>query len=206
MKRHAFLIGSCLSTTAAFLLMTAQPCHGASLLFTAQLSGEAEAPPVATPGAGWTAVTYDSIAQTLRVQVEFSDLLAPVTAAHIHAPTAVPGAGTIGVATQVPSFLGFPHGVSAGSYDMTFNLKSSASFNPAFVTNQGGGDPAGAEAALIAALLEGRAYLNIHTTLHPAGEIRGFLTRSVPEPATGLASALAMLLGLAGMEIRRRRS
>jgi hypothetical protein len=38
-----------------------------------------------------------------------------------------------------------------------------------------GGTTAGAEAALLAGLEAGQAYLNIHTTMFPGGEIRGFL-------------------------------
>jgi hypothetical protein len=194
------LFNACLSAAAALLLVPASGAQGAGLVFTSPLS--AETTDVITTGTGFTTVTYDSVAQTLRVQATFSDLLAPTTVAHIHAPTAVPGAGTAGVATPVPTFPGFPAGVTAGTYDATFDMSLSSSYNPAFLTNQGG-TAAAAEAALVAALLEGRAYLNIHTTLHPGGEIRGFLVRSVPEPGTGLASAL-VLLGLAGLTARRR--
>jgi hypothetical protein len=63
-----------------------------------------------------------------------------------------------------------------------------SSYNPAYVTANGG-TTASAEAALAAAMAAGEAYLNIHTTVVPGGEIRGFLTL-VPEPSG------AALLGL----------
>ena len=37
-----------------------------------------------------------------------------------------------------------------------------------------------AEAALLQALAEGRAYFNVHSDTYPGGEIRGFLTNSIP--------------------------
>jgi hypothetical protein len=52
---------------------------------------------------------------------------------------------------------------------------------------------AGAEAALIAGLLDGNAYSNIHNTTFGGGEIRGLL--AAPEPAT-LAFFASGLLGL----------
>jgi MYXO-CTERM domain-containing protein len=202
MMKTGFLSLS-LCVTVSLLLLATPSAQSASLVFTANLSGAAENPPVASPGTGFATVTHNSLLHTLRVQATFSDLIGPTTVAHIHAPVEAPG--NVGVATQVPTFPGFPAGVTAGTYDMTFDMTLASSFNPAFLTNFGGGDPAGAEAALVAALLEGRAYLNIHTTLHPGGEIRGFLVRSVPEPGTGLASAL-VLLGLAGLTRLRRRT
>jgi hypothetical protein len=49
-----------------------------------------------------------------------------------------------------------------------------SSYNPSYVTNNGG-TTASAFAALRAAITAGKAYLNIHSTMFPGGEIRGFL-------------------------------
>jgi hypothetical protein len=50
------------------------------------------------------------------------------------------------------------------------------SYNPAFVTANGG-TAASAEATLFTGIMAGHAYLNIHTTMFPGGEIEGFLKR-----------------------------
>ena len=86
----------------------------------------------------------------------------------------LPVTGTAGVATTLPTFPGFPSGVTAGTYDQTFNMLLASSYNPSYVTNNGG-TPASAFAALRAAISAGKAYLNIHSTMFPGGEIRGFL-------------------------------
>jgi hypothetical protein len=103
--------------------------------------------------------------------------------AHIHCCLAsLFAAGTnVGVATTVPAFPGFPLGVTSGTYDHVLDLTSASSYNPAFVTMQGGTVVA-AEAALINGIETGKTYLNIHTTNFPGGEIRGFLVAS-PTPA-----------------------
>ena len=60
-----------------------------------------------------------------------------------------------------------------------------------------GGNVDAAEAALLNALNDGTAYINIHTSQFPGGEIRGFfaLTATVPEPSTWAM----MMLGFAGL-------
>jgi hypothetical protein len=168
--------------------------HAALIPYSAALGPE---PPAVSSGTGTVMLTFDDVAFSLRIQTTFTGLTTGVTVAHIHCCNAVPFSGTSGVAIVTPSLTNFPTGATFGSYDRTFDLTDPASFNPAFVTANGG-TAAGARAALIGALNSGRAYLNIHTTRFPAGEIRGF---PVPEPAT-LALAAT---GFAGLLLARRR-
>jgi len=143
-------------------------------IYWVSLSGPAEVPANNSPGTGKATITIDAVANTMRVQVTFSGLVAGVTASHIHSATAVPGSGTAGVATTLPTFAGFPSGVTGGTYDQTFNMLLASSYNPSFVTANGG-TPASAWTALRAGISAGRAYLNIHSTTFSGGEIRGFL-------------------------------
>jgi hypothetical protein len=189
-----------LAVLSFVMLGTAPSSYADTFTFTTSLSGPAESPPVPSPGVGSAVVTYDDALHLLRVQVTFSGLVAVTTASHIHSATAVPGAGNAGVATQVPSFAGFPLGVTSGSMDNTFDLTLASSWNPAFIAANGG-TPGTAEAALFMGMIEGRAYLNIHTSEFPGGEIRGFL-EPVPEPAT----LLLLGSGLVGIVARLRRS
>lgn len=168
------------------------------LQFAGTLLGANENPAKATPAIGSAIVTWDSTANTLEVNVSFTGLTAPATNAHIHCCVAPPG--NTGVATTTPTFPGFPTATS-GTYDQTFDLGSLSSFNAAFVTANGG-TPAGAAAALTAGLLAGQAYLNIHDTPNPGGEVRAFLVQT-PEPASA-ALASAALLGLWLLKRRAR--
>lgn len=193
------------STTRALLavlaaLSLASVAQAAPIMYGASLDGPSEAPPNASPGTGASIAVYDPIAKTLRVQFSFSGLIGTTTAAHIHGPTVTPGTGTAGVMTPTPFFPGMPIGVTSGSYDQTFDLTQAASYNPAFVTANGG-TAAGAEAALAAALADGKAYLNIHTSVFGGGEIRGFYA-VVPEPS----SLFLLSLGAVAVIRRRRRA
>jgi hypothetical protein len=120
---------------------------------------------------GTGTVTYDVAAHTMKVDVTFTGLTTPNTAAHIHCCVASPG--NIGVATTVPTFTGFPGGVTSGTYSHTFDMTLASSYNPAFVSAEG--SVANAEAALLAGLQAGTAYLNIHSMMFGGGEMRGFL-------------------------------
>ena len=171
---------------------------------TIQFSGTLGPEVMGATGSGTALVTYDSTAHTLVVSFNFSGLSGPTTVAHIHCCVNPPG--TVGVATYPGTFPGFPTGVTSGSYTSPtpIDLLSTASYTSAFLTNFGGGTAAGAEAALIAGLQAGRAYLNVHTSAFPGGEIRDFLSE-VPEPGSA-ALCGGMLAGLAAVVLRRRKS
>lgn len=168
---------------------------------TGTFSGRSEVPPNDSTGMGSASVVYGVAGpHALQVSASFSDLLSPVTAAHIHCCT--PIGGNAIVATPLPIFPGFPMGVRSGTYNRTFDLSLVSSFNPAFI-DANGGTVAAAEQALVEGLMANRAYFNIHSDLFPAGEIRANLLM-VPEPST-YALLLAGLVVVAGAARRRRR-
>ena len=169
--------------------LSAASAQATIITYTATLNGASESPPNASPGTGTAQVDWDTVLNTMRVRATFSGLLGTTTASHIHAATAAPGTGTAGVATQTPSFVGFPLGVTAGAFDNTLDMTVAGSYNAAYITANGG-TPLTAMAALFSALNAGTAYLNIHSTFAGGGEIRGFL-QQVPARAPRSCSASA---------------
>jgi hypothetical protein len=194
-------LGIALATLA--LVGVAAPARAGTIVYLANLDGPSEDPPVASPGTGFARLTIDDLANTFRIEAWFSGLVAGTTVAHIHGPTAAPLAGNAGVMTPVPSFPGFPVGVTSGTYDATFSMTELSTWRPAFVTANGG-TAAGAAAAFLAAVADGKAYLNIHTTQFPGGEIRGFF-QPVPEPSSLILGSLAVV-GLTAFRLGRRTS
>lgn len=197
------------AVTLVAAVVLCAPARAAVHTYSVLLTGPSEFPVNASPGTGSGSVIYDDIAHTLGLDVDFSGLTGNTTASHLHAPTASSGLGgeaqasaamNAGVATTTPSLVGFPLGVTSGSLSNTLDLTLAGSWNPAYVTANGG-TTAVAESALAAALAAGKSYWNIHTNLFPGGEIRGFPTL-VPEPATVLLFGLGALL-LGGITRRR---
>src|ERR1041385_1507789 len=126
--------------------------------YQAFLSGPNESPANASPGTGFATLDYNNILHTMHLHVTFSGLTGTTTASHIHAATPSPFSGTAGVATTTPTFAGFPLGVTSGTYDNTLDLTLASSYNPSYVTANGG-TTASAELALTSAIAAGEAYL-----------------------------------------------
>lgn len=165
-------------------------------MFRAVGVGALESPPNASPGWG---ITQVEIAGTkLLIDSRFQDLLGTTTEAHIHCCTSTAFTGNTGIA--VP-FTDFPTGVHAGHYSMALDLSKDTSFSSGFLSANGG-TAATAFSALTTAMNAHEAYVNIHSSENPNGEIRGWLVAApIPEPASW-----AMLgVGLAGLGFMARR-
>src|SRR5947209_1697889 len=137
------------SLLLALLMLWATAAQATPITYQVFLSGPNESPANASPGTGFATVVIDTAANLLSIDMSFSGLLGTTTASHIHCCTAAPESGTAIVATQTPTFTGFPLGVQAGTYSHTFDLSLASSYNGAFITASGG-TVAAAEAALAA--------------------------------------------------------
>ena len=165
--------------------------------YRAVSSGALESPPNASPGT--SLVTIDLGGKDMLVDLPVRDLDGTTTGAHIHCCTSTAFTGTAPVA--VP-FQDFPMDVHAGTYSNAIPLGDAASYDPAFVSAHGG-TAQGAASALVDAINANEAYVNIHTSLYPDGEIRGWLVAAPPVPETAEWSMLAV--GLAGLMWMSRR-
>ena len=166
---------ACLLMFAVAFALASSSAHAATV-FTATLLGSNETPPNASTATGTALLTLSG--DTLSVTETFSGLVGgAASAAHIHCCDP-PGIAAI-VAVPFTASSGFPIGATSGTYANTFDLTLAATYNPVFITNNGG-TVSSAEAVLIAGLDSGLAYVNIHDAEFPSGEIRGQLRDPAP--------------------------
>lgn len=143
----------------------------AQTVFIAELTSEAENPPAASQATGSALVVFDPTFQTMRVRTTFNGLTTPTVDGHIHccAPTTANAGVAVGFRPT-----GFPLGVTSGQYDASFDLNAVGIYGGGFLAANGG-TAATARTALINGTQSGLAYVNVHTTRFPGGEIRGQL-------------------------------
>jgi hypothetical protein len=118
----------------------------APIAFTVPLTGAQEVPPVQTSGSSTANLTYDPQTRVVTWSITYNDLSSPATMAHFHGPA--------GPGKNAPVVI--------------------------WLTKQGGGpvpNPITGQTKLTPAqaqqFMAGEWYVNVHTTAHPAGEIRG---------------------------------
>ena len=160
--------------TAAFAL----PAAAEEIKFMADLSGEAQVPPVETEGTGMADVTVDTEAMTVTWMVTYQDLTGEPVAAHFHGPateeeTAPPvidltadmeasASATAAASTTV---------TSDGETQTETSTDTSTTEDPVPQDITEGSSEITEEQ--LEQLRDGLWYVNVHTEMHPDGEIRG---------------------------------
>ena len=173
MKKLAFLVLIVLCFSVA-LVASGDDAN----TFKASLRGINETPgPVATQASGSFSATLSSDGATLSYTVTYANLNAPVTQSHIHfglskeqggimiwlcqtaaAPAPVPATGPV-VPTCPDTTSGTVHGTVSAAHVVGPNSQ--------------GITPGADFAKVVQAMREGAAYVNVHSTRSPIGEIRG---------------------------------
>lgn len=134
--------------------------------FETVLRGREEVPAILTPGSGTFRATLNADGTALDFELTYENLVAPATVAHLHFAQA-------GVNGPIFAFLcggdGMP-ACPAGGGTVTGTITAA---NIRGVPEQGlaEGDFEGA----LTIMRQGVAYVNVHSTTFPAGEIRGQL-------------------------------
>jgi hypothetical protein len=120
------------------------PALAAPISFQVALTGAKEVPPVETSGKGTADITYDQATRAVNWTITYSGLTSPVTMAHFHHAAA----GKNGPVQVWLTKKGAP---------VKSPITGSATLTPQQAEEFMGGD----------------WYINVHTTDHPAGAIRG---------------------------------
>jgi Cu/Zn superoxide dismutase len=135
------------------MLATVSAAYADNLKFEAELSGAQEVPPVMTEGVG--EAKFESDGMSVDFELKWADLTTSAFAAHIHC-------GVTGMNGPVGVTLFSGAGGTEGEVTGGFTAPDAG--------NGCGWDDL---ADVLGAMATGAAYVNVHTTQHPGGEIRG---------------------------------
>ena len=150
-------------------LLVTTPAHAVQTTIEVDIDGAQAG--IASPGTGSATVIIDDVANTLFVSLTYQGLLYPTVDAHIHCCAPPLGSAPV-IIPFVPPFV---LGDVQGSFENTFAITDEQEMQ----------------------LLSGQSYINIHTSVFQAGEIRGNILPT-PEPSTFAAIAV----GLAALSVR----
>jgi hypothetical protein len=177
------------------------------LEFTADMSSAQEVPPNDTGAHGLALLFYDDHGTSTTTDDTFSfsmsvfGLSGPAVDMHIHGAGAPGQNAPIRVDLSQPPFMHWNSGSTLLLGGDNVAVPSLITATPPNPTN-----PGYPPMSFLEMLTGGLAYVNVHTPLHPAGEVRGQfveVTSQVPEPST----YALMLAGVAvlGWRARSRR-
>lgn len=188
MNKYLLALVMCLATISAHATIIQFDLYGtAGTGLLPGNEGSLNTPSTGSGGEYLTGISFNDATLVLSISVAwgsvkgFADLTGAASAAHIHGPVSVAQAGTFTGSTGIPSGFGLTPSPSAANDGLI-------TANITFSSTQAG------------ELMQGRYYINVHTSGNPSGEMRGFLN-PVPEPGTSAMLAL----GAMGLLARRRR-
>lgn len=154
MRRVALLLA-----TLLVVLVLPMPASGTGVSFSAKLSADQEVPPTSGDAFGMAKFKRNTDG-SVDFKLEGHKLSGPVVGAHIHAP-ALPGSNA-GVVATLCGGGPAPVPVSTCSTTEKGKLKVSGTIPTGSLTT-----------AELAFVLSGEAYVNVHTSANPGGEMRG---------------------------------
>jgi Cu/Zn superoxide dismutase len=163
MKKLLTLIVAIVTVTVLAGVAQGQPRKFDDADFKAELTGAAEVPPVDTETSGEAKFIVAGDALDFELEVDDATDILGAAGAHIHcAPAGENGPVVAFLAAAVP-----------GGFDGTVELKATLT-DANIVDLSCGADIA----ALVESFRDGDAYVNVHSSSNPAGEVRGQIEES----------------------------
>jgi len=173
MKSITLILAAGLLTTSPLLALAQDAADKNHRSLETELTGYQEVPSISTPGEGEFSARINNGATSLTYELAYADLSSNVTQAHIH--FAQPGVNG-GVAVWLCSNLASPPTPAGVPPCPPAPAVVSGVIDASDVVGPSAQGIAPRELAeLLAAIRAGTAYVNVHTSTYPGGEVRGQL-------------------------------